>query len=251
MAKANDLTGQTFGRLKVLERTDNYIKPNGRQESQWLCECNCVDKTLVVVRGWCLNSGNTQSCGCLQKERLSKSRKKYNTYDLSGEYGIGYTSKGEEFWFDLEDYDLIKNYCWMISHNGYVITDISKSNNKLPKIQMHRLVMDCPENLFIDHKNHNTFDNRKYNLRIATKSQNAMNQIIKTNNTSGIAGVSWDKDVQKWSAYIMLNYNKIHLGYYEDFDKAVEARKNAEEGLFGNWSYNNSIEVNSVNIKKV
>lgn len=32
-----------------------------------------------------------------------------NTYDLSGEYGIGYTTKGEEFWFDLEDYDKIKS----------------------------------------------------------------------------------------------------------------------------------------------
>ena len=42
---------------------------------------------------------------------MSETFKKYNTYDLSGEYGIGYTSKGEEFYFDLDDYDKIKDYC--------------------------------------------------------------------------------------------------------------------------------------------
>ena len=244
MAKAKDLTGQTFGRLTVLKRVDNYIKPNGKQESQWLCECDCNDKTQVVVRGWCLNNGNTQSCGCLQKERLSKSRKKYNTYDLSGEYGIGYTFKGEEFCFDLEDYDLIKDYCWMVNNNGYVVTDISKACIKIPKISFHRLVMNCPKDLFIDHQNHNKTDNRKRNLRIVTKSQNAMNQIIKTNNTSGVAGVSWDNKVQKWAAHIMINYEKIHLGYFNTFEDAVKARKEAEEKYFGEFSYDNSMALN-------
>ena len=251
MGKQLDLTGRIFGKLKVLKRVDNYIKPNGKQESQWLCECNCDDKTQVIVRGWLLNNNKTQSCGCLQKERLSESRKKYNTYDLSGDYGVGYTTKGEEFWFDLEDYDLIKGYCWMVNNNGYVVTDISKSNIKTPKILLHRLIANCPNNLFVDHKNHNKIDNRKCNIRIATKSQNAMNQITKTNNTSGIAGVSWDKKVQKWAAYIMINYKKNHLGYYDNFDDAVRARKEAEEEHFGEWSYNNSILTNSESIKKV
>lgn len=242
MAKAKDLTGQTFGRLKVIKRVDNYIKPNGTQESQWLCECNCIDKTLVVVRGWCLNNGNTQSCGCLQKERLSKKRKKYNMYDLSGEYGIGHTSKGEEFWFDLEDYNLIKDYCWMISNNGYVITDTSKSSIRMPKIFFHRLVMNCPNDLFIDHQNHNKIDNRKNNLRIVTKSQNAMNQVTKTNNTSGTTGVSWDSKVQKWAAHIMINCKKMHLGYFDEFEDAVRARKCAEDEHFGEFSYDNSMK---------
>ena len=42
------------------------------------------------------------------KELFSKT----NKYDLSGEYGIGYDSNGQKFYFDLEDYDKIKNYCW-------------------------------------------------------------------------------------------------------------------------------------------
>lgn len=164
MSKRVDLVGQKFGKLTVLKRVENYIKPNGKQESQWLCECDCKDKTQIIVRGWCLNNKNTQSCGCLQKERASKSHKKYNTYDLTGEYGIGYTSKGEEFYFDLEDYDKIKNYCWMISNNGYVITDISNANIKIPKILLHRLIINCPTNLFVDHQDHNKVNNKKKQL---------------------------------------------------------------------------------------
>ena len=46
--------------------------------------------------------------------RSSKCNKKYNKYDLSGEYGIGWTSNtNQEFYFDLEDYDKIKDYCWI------------------------------------------------------------------------------------------------------------------------------------------
>ena len=51
-----------------------------------------------------------------------------NVYDLSGEYGIGYTLKGEEFYFDLEDYDKIKDYCWHINKK-YVCTKYK--NNRI------------------------------------------------------------------------------------------------------------------------
>ena len=60
---------------------------------------------MIVVGGDNLKSGSTKSCGCLAKEIRSKIHKKYNQYDLSGEYGIGWTSNtNEEFYFDLEDF---------------------------------------------------------------------------------------------------------------------------------------------------
>ena len=64
-----------------------------------------------------------------------KKFKKYNTYDLSGEYGIGYTSKGEEFWFDLNDYNKIKDYCWYYNSNGYLCSQ----NANCKHIYFHRL----------------------------------------------------------------------------------------------------------------
>ena len=54
--------------------------------------------------------GLCKSCGCISKEMVYQQRNKINKYDLSGEYGIGYTSKNEIFYFDKDDYDKIKYF---------------------------------------------------------------------------------------------------------------------------------------------
>ena len=106
-----DLTGRRFGRLTVTRQTEDKIRPCGKHEAQWICVCSCDNKKIVAV-GTELKRGHTTSCGCLRNEKISKANKKENVFDLdSAEYAIGYTAKGEEFWFDKEDYDLVKKYC--------------------------------------------------------------------------------------------------------------------------------------------
>lgn len=236
-----DLTGKIFGRLKILCQVEDFIGLNGKHESQWLCECNCEDRNKVVVRGDCLKYGGTKSCGCLRREAViskNKANKKQNIFDIkSYEYGIGYTSKGEEFYFDLEDYNKIKDYCWHIDSDGYVVA-VNDSN----KIMLHRLVINCPDGLISDHIHGETSrnDNRKSNLRIATRSQNAMNQKMHSNNTSGVTGVYWHKYNNKWIAQIKAN-GKTYQKYFNNFDDAVSQRKEWEEKYFGEFSYDNSI----------
>lgn len=87
--KLIDLTGEMFGRLLVLKRAPDYIQENGRHRVMWECECQCNNHTIVTVNGEKLRYGKTKSCGCLAKEMHYKTHKKYNKYDLSGEYGIG------------------------------------------------------------------------------------------------------------------------------------------------------------------
>lgn len=126
MGKFKDLTDQKFGRLTVIERVEDYITPNGRKNVRWLCKCDCGNEVVVFAN----NLGKTTwSCGCFAKENMSKIKKKYNTYDLSGEYGIGYTSKNEEFYFDLEDYDKIKDYYWYRDQTGYFGAKIYDGKN--------------------------------------------------------------------------------------------------------------------------
>ena len=200
-----DLTGRTFGRLTVLEQTDDRILGRGEHIAQWLCECSCSDKNKVIVSGYNLKKKNgTRSCGCLQRERAIEINKKYNKYDLSGEYGIGYTSNtDEEFYFDLEDYDKIKDYTWYVRVNNQGYKELlAKYNNKT--IKMHWIIYGK----YCDHKNLSTLDNRKENLRDATSSQNSMNQHKQSNNTSGFIGVSFDKETNKWVAYININKHK-------------------------------------------
>ena len=107
LGKFKDLTGQRFGRLTVIKRAEDYVSPKGSQNVQWLCKCDCGNEITIVGKALTRKNG-TKSCGCFAKENMSKIKKKYNTYDLSGEFGIGYTSKDEKFYFDLEDYDKIK-----------------------------------------------------------------------------------------------------------------------------------------------
>ena len=234
-----DLTNKRFGRLVAIKRVEDYIHKNGYRASQWLCKCDCGNDVIVRTKALTKKNNPTKSCGCLQKESV----KKYNTYDLSGDYGIGYTQKGEEFYFDLEDYDKIKDYCWFITDKGYVrSTDL---NNNFKPVQFHRIVMGNPDgNYDIDHKHGKSSrnDNRKLNLRIVTRSQNGMNSKRAKNNTSGVTGVNWDKRRNKWNARIGVNYVRIHLGNFDNFDDAVKARKEAEEKYFGEYSYDNSMK---------
>jgi len=226
LPKCKDLTGKQFERLTVIKRVEN----NKQGSSQWLCRCNCQDENEIVVVGGRLTSGNTKSCGCLQKENVSKLFKKYNTYILTGDFGIGYTLKEEEFCFKLEDYGKIKDYCWYFDKDGYLV---AYDGNK--HIRMHRLVMNCPDGMEVDHEFHNEWDNRKEHLRIVTKSQNGMNKNIPSNNTSGIIGVSYNQN-NKWMAKITKNKKQMYIGQYENKDDAIKARLEAEQKYFGEFA---------------
>ena len=102
----------------------------------------------------------------------------------------------------------------------------------------------------VDHKIHPPrnelkIDNRKNNLRIATVSKNGMNRSLNTNNTSGVTGVHWHIRTERWEASIGYSGKLIHLGQYDDFNDAVKARKDAEEKYYGEFSYENSQQLNS------
>lgn len=226
-----DLTGKRFGYLTVLEQVEDYTTLSGRHRDKWLCKCDCGN--IIEVRGMNLKNGHTKSCGCYRTERIRQVKKKYNTYDLSGEYGVGYTSNGKEFYFDLKDYDKIKDYCWYIDNGNYVNTWIKNKG----RTRMHRLIMNFPKDKVVDHINHNKYDNRKSNLRICTQQQNSANKRLLDRNASGIVGISWNSKSNKWEAYIRINYKKIHLGLYQNIEDAIQVRKEAEEKYFGKYAY--------------
>lgn len=236
-----DLTGMTFGMLTVLRQVEDYISPQGKHTAQWECQCSCKNKTIIKVHQNNLTSGDSTSCGCQRHKKgvFHYNSRIENQYDLTGEYGIGYTQKGEEFWFDKEDYDLIKDYCWRYT-KGYV-TSTERGSKK--KILLHRLLMgDIPEGYIVDHKKHpmrgeNIYDNRKSNLEIKTPTQNNMNSHVSTRSSTGVTGVTYDSKVNKWQSRIGFNYKRIHLGWFDNIQDAIDARKEAEKEYYGRYSF--------------
>lgn len=252
-----DLTGRVFERLTVLEQVEDYITPNGRHKAQWLCKCSCEENKLVIKQGDLLKNGHTRSCGCLSNESVINNNKtlkhKINQYNLNGEYGVGFTlNTNVEFYFDLEDYDKIKDYCWNehILTNGYHSLEAWIPELK-KHIRMHHLIL----NKYADHKDRNPLNNRKSNLRQATSAQNAQNHTKYKNNTSGITGVYFNKYHNCWIAEISVNKKRITIGRYQDKNDAIRARLMAEmeyhsefasqQHLFEQYKININEEINN------
>jgi len=119
-------------------------------------------------------------------------------------------------------------------NNGYVGICL-----KGKRISAHRIAWalyygQWPKNQ-IDHINGIRHDNRIQNLREATNSQNGKNRSSGKNNSSGVCGVYFEKQTQRWKAYIRVNYKNISIGRFDVFDDAVKARKEAEAKYFGEW----------------
>ena len=255
-----DLTGRKFGRLKVIEQAEDVIDKSGRHYPMWKCICDCTAKTIVYIRGDSLKGNKTQSCGCLNKEitskMMSKKMRKTNKYEIHDNVGICYaTNNNKKILFDTEDYYLLEQYTWMVNsdNNGYqwvrahnIPKDGDMRNFTSKSIAMSRLIMlngrkdYNNSSIHIDHINNNPCDNRKCNLRFATRSTNEMNKGIRNNNTSGFTGVTWREDMQKWTAQIAVNGKVHHLGSFSLIEDAIKARKEAEEKYFGEYSYDNS-----------
>jgi len=155
--------------------------------------------------------------------------------------------------FDKDDYDKVKQHNWSISkcwnkktntepkfYPSATVYDSGKGKTrKCHGILMHRYLTDAPKGMVVDHikrvEDH-ICDNRRENLRICTQSQNLMNYVTKpSNNTSGHIGVCWDKSTNKWIAHLRLMGKHKHLGYYDDFEDAVNARREGELKYYGKY----------------
>ena len=113
--KVIDLTNKKIDKLFVIDRSlvdeQNFYNTHHKRKTFWRCNCDCGKKN-VIKSGNYLRSKNLKhekSCGCVANvtKHLTKNNK-FNSYDLQGEFGIGYMNNGKNFLFDLEDYDKIK-----------------------------------------------------------------------------------------------------------------------------------------------
>lgn len=115
----------------------------------------------------------------------------------------------------------------------------SRDGNKT--ILIHRFITGVTKrDDIVDHINGDALDNRKENLRVCDHNKNAMNKGENKSNKSGRKGVFWYTycKTPKWMATIKVDSKTIHLGYFEDFEEACDARQKAEEKYFGEFNRN-------------
>ena len=116
---------------------------------------------------------------------------------------------------------------------GYRIVYAS-CNGTRRTIKAHRLVwalhhqdLPCPT-LEVDHIDGDVLNNHVSNLRLVSHSDNMRNTRMYSCNTSGVNGVSWNKEQEKWKAYILINRKRKHLGTFDTIKEAAAARKAAD-----------------------
>ena len=240
MAYAKDLTGQKFGKLTVIsrnfEKQNQYKKTTGHTKAYWNCICDCGNKVIVSSSNLKNKTNPTSSCGCYAKQQQRKSKNtKENKWIFDGDVVIGITSSGDKFLIDADDFQMVKNYCWRKNKHGYIVANKRSSTNKT--ILLHRIVMNVDDdNILVDHKYWDKTDNRKSNLRLATKSNNNININRRKDNTSGYTGVTYNKRNNKYTARISKNGKRIFIGYFNTLEEAVEARHKTEIDIHKEWS---------------
>lgn len=111
--------------------------------------------------------------------------------------------------YDDQDHELIDQYRWHVSDLGYAVWR-GRVDGVQKTIRMHRLIMQCPDKLVVDHLNHNRLDNRRANLRICTQAENTRNR------KEPGRGYWFQKQNSNW----VVELNGRHIGV---FDTEVEA----------------------------
>jgi hypothetical protein len=116
-----------------------------------------------------------------------------------------------------KDYDELSKYSWHKNKNGYV-----KGNVNGKTTQMHRFILKLNDNDVVDHVNRNRSDNRKSNLRIATRQQNSQNLSKRKNTLSKYKGVLYDVKRKKFMVHFMIRSKIIYLGSYINEEEAAD-----------------------------
>ena len=161
------------------------------------------------------------------------------TYRFDGDTGRGILPDGTVFLFDKSKFPLIRDTKWYRNYrnpDGKMLYIIDRHGNYL-----HRVLTQPPKGYEVDHISLDTLDNRSSNLRIVTHQQNQINHSLQRNNSSGISGVALYPKSDKYRARIKVSQKDIHLGYYDDFEEAVQARNVGMECMFGEYGRYNDV----------
>ena len=150
---------------------------------------------------------------------------------------------------DDEDYDKVKGYKWFLMRKKaeaenlwyFSTTTYLPDKGKRGSIFLHRFIMGCKngDGFIVDHKNHNTLDCRKENLRICTAFDNMRSVRKNKRNTSGYKGICQNPVTKRWIARLQIKDNKVSLGTYDTPEEAAMAYDRGAIFHYGEFAITN------------
>lgn len=204
-----DLIGRKFGFLEVLYKDSEKTKQG---KSKWICKCHACGNIVSIPRGHII-SGDAKSCGCMkhavkEKNDLDLTDKVFGTLKVLEKV----SGKGVSALWKCE-----------CSNCGNII-NVLQSN----------LTSGATTSCGCMHRQQSSEKVKQYigivdGTNVSVISSNKM----RTNNTSGVKGVYYAKNINKWHARIMFQGQSYNLGYYIKKEDAIKARKEAEERIYG------------------
>lgn len=229
MRRVIPLAGTKYGRWLVLDLFE--VRD---ERVYWKVRCDCDLRTEKFVRADILKAGRSTRCGECPNEIENQ---RDGTIAILLERKDGSVLRAI---IDAADYPLIQKYRWCArqspqSRTTYAACAIYISSNKSASVTLHGVL--CPIWPEVDHVDGDGLNNRRINLREATRAQQMMNiKKRRTKTSSQFKGVGWDKRRKHYRAYIQDNKKYIHLGYFNDEEDAARAYDDAAIKLFGDFA---------------
>lgn len=145
-------------------------------------------------------------------------------------------TQGKTALVDDGDFDLVSRFKWQAAKapRTWYAHRVEYGGKRKKTESMHRLILDAPLGMLVDHINGNGLDNRRDNLRLATKGQNNYNTRLRRDNATGYKGVK--RNCLRWVARIRIDRRLIHLGSFSTKEDAARAYDSAARRHFGEFA---------------
>lgn len=152
-------------------------------------------------------------------------------------------SQGKTALVDDCNFEALSKIKWHAKQHGktfYAEAWQVNESGERKRVLMHRLILGVKDvKILVDHADNNGLNNQGENIRVATRSQNAMNRSATAKSKSGIKGVSWSRNKNKWAAYITGGGKSRFIGYFDCKVDAGKAYDIKAKEYFGEFAWTN------------
>lgn len=230
------------------ENLDDYapwVAKHGLVAPYGECQCGCGERTAVSARSdsrYGKQSGEPSRFIRGHTSATVCSRIETHPSKSDSESALIALTRGYVVKVDADNYEVLSQFRWYAKAKDRRVyaARTQRINGVSKTIMMHREIIEVPDGMFVDHIDRNTLNNRRDNLRLATKSQNNWNTPARRgSNTSQFKGVHFDSHANKWIARIKAERRTVHIGLFVSEEEAARAYDNAAKQYHGEFAYLN------------